>query len=93
MGPTHALVHVLAERLRRSVATIHPWQDLAVDLDATPLDLVMVTMDIESAEGALIDVEGLGNLRTVGDLSSFVKHEIARARGAPLGRCCDGHAT
>ena len=80
MGPSHALVHVLAERLRRPVSTIHPWQDLVVDLDATPLDLVLVTLEVESAEDATIDVEGLGDLRTVGDLSTFVRHQVARAR-------------
>jgi hypothetical protein len=82
MGPTHALVHVLAERLRRPVSTIHPWHDLAVDLDVTPLVLVLVTLDIESAEDAVIDVEGLGDLKTVGDLSTFVRRQVARARGA-----------
>jgi acyl carrier protein len=80
MGPSHALVHVLAERLQRPVSTIHPWQDLVVDLDATPLDLVLVALDIENAEDAVIDVEGLEDLRTVGDLSTFVGHEVARAR-------------
>jgi acyl carrier protein len=80
MGPTHALVHVLAERLRRPASTIHPWHSLAVDLAVTPLDLVMVTLDIESAEGAVIDVERLTDLRTVGDLSTYVKHEIERSR-------------
>jgi acyl carrier protein len=82
MGPTHAIVHVLAECLQRPVSTIHPWHDLAVDLDATPLDLVLVTLEIESAEDASIDVEGLGELRTVGDLSTFVRHQVARARDA-----------
>jgi acyl carrier protein len=82
MGPTHAILHVLAERLRRPVSTIHPWQDLVVDLDATPLDLVLVALDIESAEDATFDLAGLGELRTVGDLSSFVRQQVVRARGA-----------
>jgi acyl carrier protein len=80
MGPTHAIVHVLAGRLRRPASTIHAWQDLALDLDATPLDLVLVTLDVESAEDARIDVEGLGDLRTVGDLSAFLAREVVRSR-------------
>ena len=54
-----------------------------IDLDATPLDLVLVTLEVESAEDAVIDVEGLGDLKTVSDLTTFVGHEVARSRGTP----------
>jgi len=84
MGPTHAFVHVLAERLRRPVSTIHAWHDLAVDLEVTPLDLVVVALEIESAEDAIIDVEGLSDLRTVGELATFVMRQVARSRDAQL---------
>jgi hypothetical protein len=74
-----ALVRVaLARRLDCDVSRIHPWQDLEVDLDLTPLELILVALDIEEIEGVDLPVEALGSVRTVGDLFSFFSHAMAR---------------
>ena len=84
MRSTHSIVPVLALRLGRPASTIHPRHDLARDLGMTPLDAVLVALDVEEAEDVDIDVEGLLDVRTVDELSTFLTDEVARAHGAQV---------
>jgi len=78
--------HVLAHHLGRPSSTIHPWQDLERDLEMTPLEVVLVALEIEAAEDVDIDIDiaGLDGVRTVRDLSTFFAREVARARCARM---------
>jgi len=76
------VLYVLAHHLGCPVAKIHPWQDLERDLDLTPLELVLVALDIEGIEDVDLHVEGLDRIRTVADLGSFFVREVEHARRA-----------
>jgi hypothetical protein len=82
MKSARSLFHVLAHRLGRPASTIHPWHQLERDLDMTPLELVLVALEMEGIEDVDIDVRGLDRVRTVDDLSTFFIREVARARHA-----------
>jgi hypothetical protein len=71
---------VLAYHVGQPGGTIQPWQELARDLDMTPLEVVLLALEIEGIEGVDIDLTGLELVRTVGELSTFLGREIARAR-------------
>jgi hypothetical protein len=74
------VVQVLAHHSGRAKSSIHPWQNLERDLDMTPLEVVLVVLEIEGLEDVDIQVEGLEEVTTVGELSSFVKREVAREK-------------
>jgi hypothetical protein len=76
----HIVLQVLALHTRRHASTIHPWQELAGDLDLTPLELVLVALEIEGIEDVDIEIAGLEQARTVEDVLSFFEKEVARAR-------------
>ncbi len=80
MKSARSTFQVLAHRLGRPVSTIHPWQQLERDLDITPLEVVLVALEIEDIEGVDIDVRGLERAHTVDDLATFFMREVARAR-------------
>ncbi len=63
---------VLAHHTGRDVATIRPWQQLEEDLDLTPLEIVLVALEIEDALEVEIQAEELAGIATVGELASFV---------------------
>jgi acyl carrier protein len=84
-----SVLRVLARRLGRPACTIHLQQDLVRDLDVSPVDLVLVALDIENAEDVDIDVERLEDVRTVAELSSFFAKEVARARARRARACPD----
>lgn len=74
------VVQVLAHHSGRPKSSIHPWQNLERDLDMTPLEVVLVVLEIEGLEDVDIEVEGLEEVTTVGELSSFVKRGVARGK-------------
>jgi hypothetical protein len=76
----HIVLQVLALHTRRHASSIHPWQELAGDLDMTPLELVLVALEIEGIEDVDIEIAGLDQARTVGDVLAFFEREVARAR-------------
>jgi acyl carrier protein len=73
-------IQVIAHRTGCDVAQIHPWQRLEEDLDMTPLELVLVALEIEDIEGVEIDVSGMENVRRVGDLCRFFERRLHAAR-------------
>jgi hypothetical protein len=78
----HVLLQVLALHTHRHISSLHPWQELDGDLDMTPLEIVLVALEIEGIEDVDIDVSGLGEVRTVGEALAFFEREVARARRA-----------
>jgi hypothetical protein len=86
MKAARSTFHVLAHRLGRPVSTIHPWHHLERDLDMTPLEVVLVALEIEGIENVDIDVRGLERVQTVDDLATFFMREVARARHARMER-------
>ena len=84
MRSTRSIVlHVLAHHAGRPMSTIHRWQTLEGDLDMTPLELVLVALEIEGILDIDLDVDGLDRVRTVGDLATFFTREVARSRLQP----------
>jgi hypothetical protein len=74
------VLQVLAHHLGRPSEKIHLWHDLERDLDMTPLELVLVALDIEGIEDVDLDVVGLEHARTVGELATFFTREVEHAR-------------
>ncbi len=85
-SPRGTVLSVLARHSGRPATTIHPWQELERDLEMTPLELVLVAVEVETIEDACIDVSGLERVTTVGELVGFFTREIARARVAQAER-------
>jgi hypothetical protein len=80
----HIVLQVLALHTRRHASSLHPWQDLDGDLDMTPLEVVLVAMEIEGIEDVDIDVTGLDEVKTVGEALAFFEREVPRARQARI---------
>ena len=76
------VLRVLAHHSGHPIDTIHPWQELEHDLDMTPLEIVLVVLEIEGIVDADLDVTELAHVRTVGELMTFFTRETARARVA-----------
>jgi hypothetical protein len=76
------VLDVLAHHLGRPAATIHSWQDLERDLDMSPLEVALMAVEIERMEAVELDVKGLPEARTVGDLVTLFAREVDRARDA-----------
>jgi hypothetical protein len=74
------VLQVLAIHTRRPPSSIHLGDELAEDLDMTPLELVLVALEIEGITGVDIDVSGLDEARTVGEAVSFFEREVPHAR-------------
>ena len=79
-SPRGAVLNVVAHHTGRPVSTIHPWQELERDLEMTPLELVLVALEVEDIEAVELDVSTLDRARTVGELVTFFTREVARAR-------------
>jgi hypothetical protein len=80
----HIVVQVLALHTRRHASAIFPWQELEGDLDMTPLEVVLVALEIEDIEDVDLDVTGLDDVRTVGEAIAFFEREVPRARQARI---------
>jgi acyl carrier protein len=76
----------LARHQDRDRSTIHPWQRLEEDLDLTPLELVLLALDVEEIEDVTLPLEQLATVRTVGDLLSFFARTVARDKRARRAR-------
>ena len=80
MSTLRNVVHrVLAHHAGLPKSAIHPWQDLERDLDMTRLEVVLVAHEIDGIEDVDLDLVALERVRTVGELSSFITREVARA--------------
>jgi hypothetical protein len=76
------VLRVLAHHSGHPVDAIHPWQELEHDLDMTPLEIVLVALEVEGIVDADLDVTDLARVRSVGDLLTFFARETARAHVA-----------
>jgi acyl carrier protein len=91
MKSVAALVRAtLAHHLDCDPGKIHPWLHLEADLDLTPLELIVIALEIEELEEIAIPVEALDDVTTVGDFVGFMSHAVAHQRAgetsAPAGR-------
>ena len=71
---------LLARHLDRHPSTIHAWHSIEQDLDLTPLELVLVAVEIEALEDVELDVEGLSDAQTVSDVYAYFRRAVGRAR-------------
>jgi hypothetical protein len=63
---------------------IRAWQRLEADLDLTPLELVLVTLEVEQLAQVELSTEGLEGVETVGDLFAFLSQALASEGSAPV---------
>jgi len=70
----------LARYAGRSAHSLHPRLRVEADLDLTPLQLVLLAIDIEEVVGTRVPVEGLASVETVGDLMRFFRRALSPAR-------------
>jgi acyl carrier protein len=81
MKSVPALVRAaLAHHLDCDPGKIHTRQHLQADLDLTPLELIVIALEIEELVGVAIPVEALDDVATVGDFLSFMSHAVAHQR-------------
>jgi acyl carrier protein len=59
---------VLARHVRPDITPVQAWHSLKDDLHLTPLELVVVALEIEEAGQVDVSVEELATADTVGDL-------------------------
>lgn len=73
---------LLAHHLNRHPASILASQRLGRDLDVTPLELVLIALDLEDIAGVAVPIEQLGQVDTVGELMSFLEATVTHQRRA-----------
>lgn len=73
---------LLAHHAGCAPGAIHAWQHLETDLDLTPLELVLMTVELEEAEEVEVKVEELAHVETVGQFVATLRRLVARARRA-----------
>jgi len=76
----HTTSALLARRAGRAVADLRSWHHLERDLDITPLDLVLIAVELEEIEDLELQVDGLELAVTVGDALGFFSRSIRLAR-------------
>jgi acyl carrier protein len=74
---------ILALHAGRRGREIRAWHRLEADLDLTPLELVLVTLEIEQLAQVELSTEGLEAVETVGDLFAFLSQALARDGSVP----------
>jgi acyl carrier protein len=74
---TRFLCNVIARRARCRASAVHSGQNLQDDLDLTPLDLVLVAIEVEEASGIDIPVDALEYVETVSDLLQFFRRALS----------------
>jgi acyl carrier protein len=57
----------LARHIRRDIGTVRTWHSLDGDLHLTPLELVIIALEIQDAAGVEVSLDELASLETVGD--------------------------
>jgi acyl carrier protein len=57
----------LARHIRRGITTVRTWHSLQGDLHLTPLELVIIALEIQDAAGVEVSLDELATLETVGD--------------------------
>ena len=64
---------ILAKQLGIAIEKINANTDIATDLGADSLDLVEILMSLEEEFSVSIPDEAIPNIKTVGDLVSFIE--------------------
>lgn len=80
----HIVRSLLAHHLDRAPSTLHGSLSLSRDLDVTPLELVLLALDLEDIEGVSIPVEQLGRIETVAELIEFLDATVREQRRGRL---------
>jgi hypothetical protein len=79
--PIHSIASdVLARHIRRDIRTVRMWHSLDRDLDLTPLELVLVALEIEESGHVHVSVEELATVETVGDLFMCLSKAVVYSR-------------
>lgn len=71
---------ILAHHLHCNPTDIRTWHRWDEDLDLTPLELVLVALEIEELEAIGFSLDGLEETRTVAELVQFFSRAVADAR-------------
>ena len=75
---------IIVDHLQLKREDIKPECRVVEDLNADSLDIVEMIMDLEDEFGVSIPDEAVAELKTVGDISSFVEKEIAKKKYSPI---------
>jgi hypothetical protein len=78
---------ILALHAGRRGSEIRAWDRLDADLDLTPLELVLVTLEIEQLARTPLSTDGLECVETVGDFFAFLSAALAEEDGSPILDC------
>ena len=70
----------IARHAGRPASALRPDDNLEHDLDFTPLELVLIAIEIEEAAGVEIPVEGLASVETLAQLMRFYSRALSRVR-------------
>jgi hypothetical protein len=71
---------VLARRVHREAASMGASLHLQHDLHLRPLEVALVTLDLEEAVGVPMSCQEIASIGTVGELASFVSTAVAASR-------------
>jgi hypothetical protein len=74
--------NTIARHAGRPASALHAHDRLEDDLDLTPLELVLIAIEVEEAAGSDIPVEGLASVETLGHLMRFFSRALSPARRA-----------
>jgi acyl carrier protein len=72
----------LARHIRRDIGTVRTWHFLDGDLHLTPLELVIIALEIQDAAGVEVSLDELATLETVGDFFMCLSRTFAYSHGA-----------
>jgi acyl carrier protein len=72
--------NTIARHVGCPASALHPGASLEHDLDLTPLELVLIAIEIEEAAEIDIPVEGLASVETLGQLMRFFSRALSRVR-------------
>jgi acyl carrier protein len=78
---THQLIRrTIIRHTGLPASGLHARLRLDADLDLTPLELVLIALEIEEAVGMAISVDGLESVDTVADLMRYFRRALSAAR-------------
>jgi acyl carrier protein len=78
----HAITHeVLAHHVDHDPDSIRMWHSLRRDLDLTPLEIVLVVLEVEDKARVRVTIDELAEIQTVGDLYMCLSKAASRQRG------------
>jgi hypothetical protein len=72
--------NTIARHTGRPASALHPCDSLEHDLDLTPLELVLIAIEIEEVAEIDIPVEGLASVETLSQLMRFFSRALSPVR-------------